>query len=217
MTNILEYLEAAVRRCPDKTAFSDGRASLSFRQLYDQSRGIGSTLLQKGLTGKPVLICMGTHPRTTAACLGVVYSGCHYTVLDHATSLPRASAILEDFQPDLILFDAAAKPLLSRLNYGGPCLSYEAAAFRIIDEASLSHIRQAQQDTDPVYVMYSVNSGSDISGCHRDLIDSIEARCPVPLLSGGPVPENRAVLSCNCCPKEIFAALKYGITTHLIP
>ena len=43
-TNLLEYLEAAVKRLPDKVAFSTGDDSMTFRQVYDQARAIGCAL-----------------------------------------------------------------------------------------------------------------------------------------------------------------------------
>ena len=33
LNNILQYLDATARRVPDKTAFSDGRVALSFREV----------------------------------------------------------------------------------------------------------------------------------------------------------------------------------------
>lgn len=220
MTNILEYLEATMRRCPDKIAFSDGERNLSFRQLFDQSRGIGSFLLWKGLTRKPVVIWMGKQPRAIAACLGVVYSGCYYTVLDTDMPIQRVKDVIDTLQPQAILYDKAIESRLPQLDYTGLCLCYEAAAFRIIDEAALSHVRQRQLDLDPVYVVFtsgSTGKPKGVTGCHRGIIDYIENLCPVLGFSGNTVFGNQSPLYYDACFKEIFPTLKYGATTYLIP
>ena len=66
-TNILEYLEQTVRICPDKPAFIQEQESLTFRQVFDQARAIGSRLHEAGLDKQPVAVLMDKHPRTIAA------------------------------------------------------------------------------------------------------------------------------------------------------
>ena len=41
-TNILEYLDYTVKRVPDKIAYSNGETGISFREVYDQARAIGT-------------------------------------------------------------------------------------------------------------------------------------------------------------------------------
>lgn len=53
--NILEYLEATARRLPEKTAFADENGSLTFGELIKKAHAVGSFLLEKGITGEPVL------------------------------------------------------------------------------------------------------------------------------------------------------------------
>ena len=65
--NVLEYLEATVCRVPDKTAFANDDCSLSFSQLYHDSRAIGSALAHLGLYNEPVVVFMPKHPKTVAA------------------------------------------------------------------------------------------------------------------------------------------------------
>ena len=62
-TNILEYLEQTVLRVPDKVAFSNEEMGLTFRQVYDQSRSVGSFLHAQGLYKKPIVVFMKKHLR----------------------------------------------------------------------------------------------------------------------------------------------------------
>ena len=60
MTNLLTYLEETVVRLPDKTAYSDGTDSLTFREVYDQARALGTTLSREGYYREPVVVCPWT-------------------------------------------------------------------------------------------------------------------------------------------------------------
>ena len=46
--HVLDYLEKTVKEVPDKIAFSGEKSALTFRQLYDNSKRIGSNLISKG-------------------------------------------------------------------------------------------------------------------------------------------------------------------------
>lgn len=60
--NVLNYLNKIVKEKPDKTAYSDGTLSLTFREVYQQSRSIGSFLHKKGVYKKPVVVFMRKPP-----------------------------------------------------------------------------------------------------------------------------------------------------------
>lgn len=59
--NILEYLEHTVKRVPDKTAFANGEMGMSFQEVFDASRSIGTCLLEKGYEKEPIVIYMKKH------------------------------------------------------------------------------------------------------------------------------------------------------------
>ena len=46
--NVLEYLERTAPRVPQKLAFSDGTEGLTFAEVFDQSRAVGSRLAKDG-------------------------------------------------------------------------------------------------------------------------------------------------------------------------
>ena len=87
-TNILEYLEATAPRLPEKLAYSDGTDGITFSELMDTARRIGSGLLQRGCKKEAIAILMEKHPRVPAAFYGTVYAGCFYVPLD--SSMPEA-------------------------------------------------------------------------------------------------------------------------------
>lgn len=58
MRNVLEYLEAAYLKAPEKTAYASETDSLTFRQVYMQARSVGTALLKGGLYKAPVVVFM---------------------------------------------------------------------------------------------------------------------------------------------------------------
>ena len=80
--NVLDYLNEIVGRKPGKTAYSDGANALSFQEVYDLSRGVGSFLHGKGIYKKPVVVFMKKSPAEVAAFFGVVAGGDFYVPID---------------------------------------------------------------------------------------------------------------------------------------
>ena len=74
LTNVLEYLEQTVTRLPDKVAFANEEMGLTFSQVYNQARAIGSHLHREGFYKKPVVVFMKKHPKTIVRCPATVWS-----------------------------------------------------------------------------------------------------------------------------------------------
>ncbi len=220
MKNILEYLEATVRRCPDKTLFTDGTAGMTFRQVFDQARSIGSCLHGLGICGKPVVVFMGKSPRTITAFLGALYGGNYYVPMDIEMPRYRMEQILSALEPGAMLCDGETESIAQELNYGGTILGYNTAAFGVIDEMALAEIRDRQIDIDPTYIVFTSGSTGvpkGVMGCHRGVIDYIENLCPVLKCDEDSIFGNQTPLYFDACLKEIVPAMKYGGTVVLIP
>ncbi len=220
MRNILEYLEATVRRLPEKAAFVGEDGSLNFRQVYDQARAIGSWLYRAGCYRQPVAVLMPKHPRTVTAFLGAIYGGSYYVPLDEEMPRARMELILQSLGSCVLLCDEHTEALAESLNHPGRRVRYEEAAFGIIEEDILSRVRRTQLDIDPIYVVFTSGSTGvpkGVMGCHRSVIDYIEALCPVLGFGETTVFGNQSPLYFDACLKEIIPTLKFGATTWLIP
>lgn len=219
-TNVLEYLERTVKRCPEKTAFAGEKQALTFRQLYDQARAIGSFLYREGLYRQGVAVFMKKQPRTVAAFLGAIYGGSFYVPLDEEMPRHRIELIFQTLRPGAVICDENTEGLASGLDYGGKRIRYENAAFGIIDEDALARVRSEQLDIDPIYVVFtsgSTGAPKGVIGCHRSCLDYIENLCEVLKFSKDTVFGNQTPLYFDACLKEIMPTLKYGATTYLIP
>ncbi len=219
-TNILEYLESSVLRCPHKVAFSDGQTQLTFSQVSQQARSIGSALYKAGYSKKPVVVFMRKQPATLAAFFGVIYAGCYYVPLDDEMPHHRIELILQTLEPGALICDDTTEPLAAELNYQGKVYRYDALCDRETDEAALATIRAQQLDIDPIYIVFTSGSTGipkGVMACHRSVIDYVEHLCDVMKFDQDSVFGNQTPLYFDAYLKEIIPTLKYGATTILIP
>lgn len=52
--NVLEYLEQTVERLPDKTAYANEETGMTFGQVFDYSRAIGTYLANQEHAKEPI-------------------------------------------------------------------------------------------------------------------------------------------------------------------
>ena len=219
-TNVLQYMEEAVLRWPQKEAFCCEEYSLTFRQVYDQSRAIGSRLLAEGFYKAPVVVFMRKQPKTLAAFFGAIWAGCYYVPLDEEMPRHRIELIFRSLEPGMVICDETTRPVLQELAYEGKACLYEDLAYGEAGEAALVAVREKQIDTDPIYIVFTSGSTGvpkGVMACHRSVIDYIESLCEVMKFDHDTVFGNQTPLYFDACLKEVYPTLKYGATTHLIP
>ncbi len=159
-TNFLECLEETAGRLPDKTAFYDDKDRLSFAELAEVSRRIGSCLARITEPGEPVALLLNARSiRNIPAMFGTVYAGCAYAPLDITMPPERLKLLLELMQPGAVIGDEKG---LQALNGCGmeriPAVAWEDAA--ATDEApeKLRAIRERSGADDPMSVLYTSGS-----------------------------------------------------------
>lgn len=218
--NVLEYLEETVKRFPDKKAFCDDRELMSFGELYHQARSIGSALAHRGLTKKPVLIYMDKSPSAIMAFLGAVYAGCFYVPLDEEMPCKRIQLIMESTKAEILICDEHTEDKVRKLAYDGEVCLCSALIQTEEDEAALRTVRDAQLDTDLVYVLYTSGSTGipkGVAGHHRGVLDYIDQLSDVMGFDENTVFGNQTPIYFDASMKEIYGTLKCGGTTWIIP
>ncbi len=219
--NVLDYLNEIVKEKPHKTAYSDGTVSLSFLEVYGQSRSIASFLHKKGIYRKPVVIFMKKSPLEVAAFFGAVAAGNFYVPIDEEMPAGRIQLILDNVQSPLVICDESTFETAKSFRLGaGEAVLFGEAVSGEINDAALEEIRRRAIDTDPVYIVFTSGSTGipkGVAACHRSVIDYIERLSEVLEFDGDTVFGNQSPLYFDACLKELYPTLKFGATTYLIP
>ena len=219
-TNILEYLENTAPRFPDKVAFSDGIENLTFSALQKSAKSIGSFLAAKGYRKAPIIVLMNKHPHAIAAFMGIIYAGCFYICLDAEMPARRIELIFESVKPSAIIYDKKNERMLSKLPEGVERYLYDDVCDGEIDDAALLSVREAQLDTDPIYIVFTSGSTGvpkGVAACHRSVIDYTETLCDAVGFDENTVFGNQTPLYFDAPLKEIMPTLKFGATAYFIP
>lgn len=221
LRNVLEYLEETVQRFPDKVAFANESMGMTFREVYQGARSIGSGLLEKGYGREPVVIYMQKHPHMITAFWGVVYSGCFYVPMDEEMPKFRAELILQNLKPRAVICDeTTAGQMKDFPDFDGEVLLYEEISQHPVREEAIAQVRRKAIDTDPVYIVFTSGSTGvpkGVAACHRSVIDYVESLTEVLQVTEDSVFANQTPLYFDACLKELFSTLKYGATTYLVP
>ncbi|MCL2498864.1 MAG: amino acid adenylation domain-containing protein [Defluviitaleaceae bacterium] len=220
MINILEYLENTVLKSPDKPAFIGEKSTLTFSQLHEKARAVGSGLHKLGIYNKPVAVFMEKSADMVAAFFGVVNGGCYYVPLDAEMPAYRIKQILETVNPPIVICDHSSEGLLAEWGLLNGALHFTQIAAHPIDDDALRSIRLKSIDTDPVYVVFTSGSTGvpkGVTACHRSVIDYIENLSTVLEINADTVFGNQSPLYLDACLKELIPTIKFGATTYFIP
>lgn len=219
--NVLNYLNQIVTEKPGKTAYSDGTSSLTFEEVYQQSRSIGSFLHKKGIYKKPVVVFMRKAPKEIAAFFGVITGGCFYVPIDEEMPSGRIQLILDNVRSPLVICDQATAALAEAFELkGGEVALYDEMIETEIDSAALEDIYHSAIDTDPIYIVFTSGSTGipkGVAACHRSVIDYVEQLSETLGFNEDTVFGNQTPLYFDACLKELYPTLKFGAATYLIP
>ncbi len=218
--NVLDYLNEIVLREPDKEAFSDGTDSLTFFEVYNQSRAVGSWIYEKGIYKQPVVVFMDKHPKAVAAFLGVITGGCFYIPVDSEMPAMRIELIVQNAGAGIMICDSNTAKIAAGLKFSGEIVLYDDICKMAVAEEALWKIHEEALDTDLIYVVFTSGSTGipkGVTGCHRSTIDYAEQLSEVLGFGADTVFGNQAPLYFDACMKEIYPTLKFGATTYLIP
>lgn len=218
--NVLQYLEKTEKRLSDKTAFTDGETGLTFRELGESARAIGSGLAEEISVRKPVIVLMEKTADCIAAFLGAVYAGCFYVPLDSKMPVDRMQLIIDTLQPAALIYDEKNEKALDKLQLNCGQFRYDQLVKGKVQADRLEKIRNQAVDTDLLYVLFTSGSTGvpkGVSICHRSMLDFTESSCEPLYLDENTRFGNQVPFYFDMSTMEIYTTLKMGSSTYIIP
>ena len=91
MQSAVCLLEQAAEKFKNKTVFEDKDGSISFEELREKSRIIGSELIKRVETGRkcPVIVYLPKSIKSIISFMGSLYSASPYVPIDYAIPMAR--------------------------------------------------------------------------------------------------------------------------------
>ncbi|WP_427915533.1 MupA/Atu3671 family FMN-dependent luciferase-like monooxygenase [Ramlibacter sp. MMS24-I3-19] len=143
---------AQAARTPDQQAVTTGAASLTYRELDEQSTALAQRLAARGVrAGDVVGLCLPRTPDLLVAVLAVMKAGAAYLPLDPEYPSERLQFMVEDSQAPLVLVSAATDGALSL--QPSQVLRIDAAAEPVAPQSL-----PAPDASRPAYVIYTSGS-----------------------------------------------------------
>ena len=220
MNNILEYLERTAEKYAGRLAVEDDKEALTWKELADLSRRIGTAAGKRIASGDPVVILAPKGPLTLAAMFGAVYGGGFYVNGDPALPPRRLKEIFRVLRPKLVLIRPEEIPLIRQAGYTGDyCLLHEAAG----EEPDLELLERRRKDSCSEDILYGIfTSGSTgtpkgITVSHRAVIDFITHFTEIFGIDEKDRIGNQAPFDFDVSVKDIYSAVMTGAALVLIP
>ena len=190
--NVLEFLENSQRMYGEKTACADMNNELTYTQLMNQAKFIGSCLSLKIKPTQGVPVYMDKTCNTLSLFMGIVYAGGYYCMLDTTHPVERINLILDTIQADVLVVDNKSARKAEKLGFQGEIIKlleeYDGRVDELLEEYDgqvldseaqerLGKIREQALDIDPLYSIFTSGSTGVPKGVivnHRSTIDFID-------------------------------------------
>lgn len=220
-TNVLDYLDNSVRLYGEKLALSDSKNQVTYNELNEKARAVGSALMAKSATkNSPVVVFIDRNIESVISFMGIVMSGNFYVPVDRQLPVKRVELIVNTLQPKAAVIWEKDNKILDEIGFEGVRLVYDEAVTHQVNPEALALVRERAIDTDPLYAIFTSGSTGVPKGvlvCHRSVIDLIENFTETFDFDDTLVFGNQAPFDFDVSVKDIYSCIRNGASMHVIP
>ena len=216
---ILDYLEETAERFPDKLAFADVSASITWSALVEKGKERAAVLSRYFEPGQAVPVMIEKSVKTLEYFFGALYAGCFYSYFDATFPDSRLNSMIETLGVRHIVADSRFEKKFSALN-AEPLffskLEDDNTPPRCYDDAR----RRSIIDTDAAYANFtsgSTGTPKAVAVSHRSVIDFISCFTEIFGIRADDNIANQAPFDFDVSVKDIFSGVFTGASVHLVP
>ena len=218
--NVLEWLENTSEDKFDKVIYKDVDNSITFKEVMDKSKAIGSGILEYEYTDKPIVVLSDRKVNTPVIFFGIIYSGHCYAPLDGTQPEFRLASIAQSIKPDYIIADEKFYDMAAKIAPDAKLLKAEELMESAICEEKLQKVRSVASITDPLYIIYTSGSTGVPKGVitsHESLMCYIDAYVEVMGIDDSDVLGNQSPLDYIAAIRDIYIPIKCKASMFIIP
>jgi len=219
--NLLEYLEYTAARVPQKLALTDQKTSLTFSELLENSRRLGSEIVRSvQAVNRPVAVLTDRDVQSVVGFLGVLQSGNYYVPVDVKMPSARMQALMDQLQPVCMICTEKQLRVADTFSQICPILTQETALAGSVDDNLLKNNRDRVLDVDPAYIIFTSGSTGKPKGIvvsHRSVIDFSDWYADTCGIAQTDVLGNQAPFYFDLSVKDLYSMLKTGASMHILP
>ncbi len=220
MYNVLDYLEKAKEKNPNKIAIKCLEKCITYEEFVEKCQSGGTYILEKINMREPVTVFMDKSIDALIAFFSSVYAGCFYSLINPEFPENRIRDIASVLNSKIVITDDEHEEIARRIFSDVEVVNVKEIKKKNKDEAKLKERRNLAIDYDPLYVNFTSGSTGVPKGVaitHRSVIDFIGHFTELFGFNDKDIIANQAPLDFDVSVKDIYSAFKVGATLLLIP
>lgn len=220
MYNVIDYLENTVKQYGDKVAVIEEEKKITYLELEQKSKIVGSYLAEQKVFNEPILVFMDKGIDTLITFFGIVYAGCYYSLVNPELPENRIAQIKSVTGSKYVITDDEHQELANAYFSDIEVKNIKDLKEGKLNENSLAVARENHIDYDPLYVNFTSGSTGVPKGVvisHRSVIDFIDKFTSIFHFTKEDRIANQAPFDFDVSVKDIYSAIRVGATLVIVP